>query len=217
MSDVVRAGAPACGIYIRLPVGSAPESLTLKLRQIFFITTNSEYEKNMHVLEVPAEDTQAVQTLITLAQTNGFVAIMRGNPALAARFGADGVLLEHSDDVIRAREALGDERIIGMRCGVFQDWAEKALECGCDYISFFFPGEGGLPPEQLPAWWSTITTKPCLIEGPMTNDDCGDFVKAGAAFIDSSSFIWGHSEGPMQATVDMLYAIDLALAEMKRN
>lgn len=51
----------------------------------------------------------------------------------------------------------------------------------------------------------------------MTNDYCAFWVRAGAGFIDAGDYIWSHGEGVMKGTVNMLYAIDLALEEQKKS
>ncbi len=51
----------------------------------------------------------------------------------------------------------------------------------------------------------------CVASDPhMTNDTCGALVRAGADFIEAGPYIRGHEKGVMQATVNMLHAIDLA-------
>ena len=48
-----KAGAPECGLYIRVPADFSFEDIVPKLRHLFLVTTRSDYEKNMHVLEIP--------------------------------------------------------------------------------------------------------------------------------------------------------------------
>ncbi|GEM_PF-2583203 len=42
-------------------------------------------------------------------------------------------------------------------------------------------------------------------------------MQAGAGFIDAGDYIWSHEKGVMQGAVNMLHAIDLALADKNKN
>jgi thiamine-phosphate pyrophosphorylase len=213
-------GAPACGLYIVIPPHFTPESVMPKMRHVFFVANRSGYEKNMHVVEVAHEvddDGFAGRAgpVVALARGAGFVAVVRGKGEAAAQMArtldADGVLLDDPGDVAAARAMLGPDAIIGLRCGLSPERADEARAAGVDYVSFGYPDRSRLPPEEIVKLWAWATETPVLVEGPLTNDDIDDYVKAGATFFDAGSYILGHPEGIMQGTVNMLYAIDLAL------
>src|SRR5690606_19492920 len=119
-------GAPDCGLYVRIEADFEPEPTIARLRQLFFVTNASDYEKNMHAVEiVPSAEPGFVdkaKVLVDMIKVNGFVAIIRDDAALAVKTGADGVLLGlgKGKDLPQARELLGEERIVGMRCGLFE-------------------------------------------------------------------------------------------------
>ena len=130
---------------------------------------------------------------------------------------ADGVLLEPGGDIAAARAIVGDAAIVGLRCVQDRAAAELAVRAGVDYVSFSAPVGGRLIAPDILSWWSTATDIPALIEGAITNDDCGAYVRAGAAFIESGDYVLNHPKGVLQGAVDMLYAIDLALGDRSVN
>lgn len=220
--QATKPSAPECGLYIRINDDFGFENAVAQLRHLFFVTTRSAYEKNMHVVELPGDAENAaraeeVKGLVTLARQNGFVAIIRHNIANAAEWNADGVLLDTVNDLPAARDALGPDIIIGVNVRISRSIAERALEDGADYVVFGAAGKIQLPPADLISWWSTHTDVPCLAAGPIANDNCATFVQAGATFVDASRYILHHPQGVMQGTSDMLYAIDLAVEQNKLN
>ncbi len=221
MSKTVKKGAPECGLYVVLPSGIVLSDLVMKLRQLFTVTTHSEYEKNMHAVELAYKESEPdfvekAKAVATLAQAAGWACLLRNDYVLASELGFDGVMLERVADIPKARELLG-ERIVGMHCYLSQERAEEALARGADCLSFSYPGFVRLPPEEIVAWCATLTEKPAIVEGPMTNDECRDYVLAGAGFMGAGDYIFNHPQGVMQGAVNMLYAIDLALDLRTRN
>ena len=213
-------GAPACGLYVVIPPHFKLDEVLPHLRYLIFVTKRSHYEKNMHVIEIAHEVasddfTERAAPLVEMARGGGFVTIVRGKGQKAAEQArallADGVLLDELDDVQPARELLGMDAIIGLRCGLSPERADEAREAGADYVSFGYPDRSRLPPEDIVKLWAWAADTPVLVEGPLTNDDIDDFVKAGATFFDSGTYILNHADGVMQGTVNMLFAIDLAL------
>ena len=217
MAKEKRTGAPDCGLYIRIEPDFELDKILPQLQQVFFVAKSADYEMHMHAIElVPdLEDKsykERAQTLIDVVKAQGFVAIIRGDADLAHELNADGVLLDlgKGPDVPRAKELLGEDRIVGMRCGLFEDMGDEALQLGADFVSFSFP-DGALPPESIVSWWADQRDLPALVEGEITNDNCSDFINAGAMLLDVTSYVFDHPEGLMKGTVNMLYAIDLAL------
>lgn len=222
-----KAGAPECGLYVRIPDDFLFEDIVPKLRHLFLVTTRSDYEKNMHVLEIPMpypDDTNPgggridhVREIANYARQNGFVVILRGPAEMMERMQADGILLAPDADIAAARAIVGDDAIVGLRCIQDRALAERAAQAGADYVSFSAPVEGRLIAPDILSWWSTASDIPALIEGAITNDDCGAYVRAGAVFIESGDYILNHPKGVLQGAVDMLYAIDLALGDRARH
>lgn len=217
MSKEVKKGAPACGVYLRIAEDKPLEDANRDIREAAFVINRSSYEKNLHVLELDGEsgNAEASQRLLALAEIgkkNGMVVIVRGPAWLASAAEADGVLLAKAEEIVQAREIMGEDGIIGLRCGLSRMTAEKAADMGVDYISFASGGRGDiLPQDSLISWWSVKSEVPALVEGKISNDDCGRYVCAGATFVEATDYVWNHPQGIKQGTIDMLYAIDLAL------
>lgn len=204
-------GAPDCGLYIRVPQSFVIEEIIPKLQQIFSTAKHSAYEKHMHVIEFPIpngtkEDEINIRALIDFARQNGFVPLIAGDANWASDLDADGVLVANPADIPPARALLGDEGIIGLTCRAGRPAAEQALALGTDYLALPGPDlEGDI------AWWIGKTDIPVLADTPVTNDTCAAYVQAGATFVDPTAHLLGHPKGVVQGTIDMLYAIDLAL------
>lgn len=217
MAKERKEGAPACGLYLRIVDDKPFEEAFPALREATFVINRSAYEKNLHVLEVGGDpaDTDSVDrlnALVLAGKHDGLVVIVREHAALASQAQADGVLLDNPEDIAPARELLGPDAIIGLRCGLSRHTAEKAMNAGADYVSFASGGRGDvLPPESLILWWGAGSETPALVEGSLTNDDCARYVRAGATFLEGTDYVWNHPQGIKQGTVDMLYAIELAL------
>lgn len=208
-------GAPQAGLYLRIDDDKAFEDAFRDMREAAFVINRSAYEKNLHVLEVggdalDVDSTDRLKALVLGGQQNGMVVIVRGDAGLAFAVEADGVIVDKAEDVAHARTIMGEDAIIGLRCGLSRQTAEAAAAGGVvDYISFAAPATHIFPPESLIAWWGTYSEIPALVEGKFTNDDCGRYVQAGATFIEATHYVWNHPKGIKQGTVDMLYAIDL--------
>jgi thiamine monophosphate synthase len=215
-----RAAAPSCGLYFAIPADFKLEEIMPKFRHVFYVTKASKYKMNMHVIEIAHEVgvdvfEERAHVLSAFAQEARYISIIRGNGVetaeLAKRIGADGVILTKLEDIESCRTILGEDAIIGLRCGLSPERAQEAMDAGVDYVSFGYPDRLQLPPADLLKMCPWRDEKPVLIEGPITNDDAADFVEAGAGFLDAYNYIFNLEAGIMQGTVNMLYAIDLAL------
>lgn len=206
-----------CGMYLVLPENWMEESFLRNLRDLFRAINASAYQKNNHVIELRAEgksygdeDMEKVLAMAALTKSQGVNFIVGGDIGLAVKCEADGVMVDTPELVIRARNALGGDPIVGMRCGTSRRKAEQALEAGADYVAFGDGAKNFVDPAII-TWWNVKTDDhPCLVEGNFTNDDCGFYVESGAYFIEASHYVWNHPKGVMQGVVNMLYAFDLA-------
>ncbi len=222
MEKVIKKGAPPVGLWLKIGPDLAVDILLRDLRQIFHVINNgSAYEKNMHVLEIvgAAEDKdfrEKAALLFAIGRAAGMAGIYRGDPAAAKEMDADGVLADSVAAFGEARKLFGEDGIVGIYCGTSQDMAAQAHDAGADFVSFG-TGKAAFPSPDVLRFWTILSDKPALIEGAITNDYCAYWVQAGASFIDAGDYIWSHGEGLMQGTVNMLYAIDLALEEQEKS
>lgn len=220
----VKSGTASCGLYLTLPDTWMEPDFLKNLRDLFRAINASAYEKNNHVIELRShegevhtvEQAEIVQAMCALTQSQGVVFIVRNNIDLAKSCGADGVLVDDVSSIFTARKVLGDDAIVGMRCGISRRTAEKALEEGADFISFH-DALGSYVNPAIVQWWHYKSDNPCLVEGRYTNDDCAFYVQAGADFIECGSYIWEHPESVMKGVVNMMYAIDLASGETQKE
>lgn len=221
MTKTVKSGASPVGLWIKVGPDLALDILMPGLRQIFHVINASSYEKNMHTLEIfgPAEEQEFREKaafLFEIARAAGIACIYRGTPKDAKDMGADGVHVDTIEALKEGRELFGAEGIAGLHCGTSPDMAAAAHDAGADFVSFGGKGPAMPSPDAL-RFWAMLSDKPALIEGPITNDYCAFWVQAGAGFIDAGDYIWSHGEGVMKGTVNMLYAIDLALEEQQKS
>ncbi len=217
MSTEKHKGAAPVGLWIKVGPDLAMAELVRDLKQIFFVINGSKYERNMHAFEVrgPAGDPEfreKAQALYEFAKANGMACIFRGDAQAAKELEADGVLVAALADIAEARKIFGGEGIVGLACGVSADMAAQAHDASADFVTFG-AGSGKMPGPEALRFWSMLSDKPALIEGPLTNDYVAYYVQNGASFIDAGDYIWSHGKGVMQGTVNMLHAIDLALEE----
>ncbi len=177
---------------------------------------SSRYAKNNHVVEyrgrglpVSDADKEKMAALSVFVRSRGINFIVSDDFLLAQACEADGVLLSSVNGIGAAREALGEDAIIGVRCAASKDDAQAVLQSGADYIAFFDPLKGFVDPALI-EWWTGKTDIPCLVEGNITNENCAFYVRAGAYFMDASRYVWEHKDGVMQGIVNMMHAIDVA-------
>lgn len=215
-----RKGAPPVGLWIKVGPDLAMAELVRDLKQIFFVINGSKYERNMHAFEVQgnagdSDFREKAQALYEFAKANGIACIFRGDAQTAKELDADGVLVAAPADIAAARKIFGDEGLVGLACGVSADLAAQAHDGGADFVTFGI-GRDKMPAPDALRFWSMLSDKPALVEGPLTNDYVAFYVQNGASFIDAGDYIWSHAKGVMQGTVNMLHAIDLALEEQQQ-
>ncbi len=171
-------------------------------KMAFTINQSSGYEKNMVIIELIYDENEAerIADLIPIIQDQGIIAIVSGK--IDKSLHADGVLLDDLDDYEKAHEMLGEDGIVGVICHDKLQ-AERAKEVGVDYVAL------GADPALI-TWWNAQTDILCAARGEnITNTSCGTLVSAGADFVDVTDYIMNYEQGIMQATVNILYAIDL--------
>ena len=155
----------------------------------------------------------AVKRLLPVCQAHDVAFILNDRPDLAVRLDCDGAHISADEDMpfARAREILGEDRILGATCRDSRHLAFEAGEAGADYVAFgaFFPSnskaaKSRTTPEIL-EWWHEIAVLPSVAIGGITAENVGPIFKAGADYICVISAVWEHSDGPaagVQALVD---------------
>lgn len=170
-----------------------------------------------------ADDDQlrrACDLLRPVAHARDVAVILNDRPDLVAETGCDGVHVGQTDaPYAEARRLVGADRMVGVSCEDSRHLGMLAAEAGADYVAFgaFFPSpskdtELRATPELL-AWWSELTTVPCVAIGGITAANCAPLVQAGADFLAVISAVWDHPDGPAAGVRALLAAIAVAAAE----
>ncbi|MCA8929985.1 MAG: thiamine phosphate synthase [Alphaproteobacteria bacterium] len=159
----------------------------------------------------------AVRRLLPLCRARDVAFILNDRPDLAVALDCDGAHVSADEDmpIAKAREILGEDRILGATCRDSRHMAFEAGEDGADYVAFgaFFPStskaaKSRVTPDML-EWWSEIAVLPSVAIGGITAENCGPIYKAGADYICVISAVWDHPAGPaagVQALVDACQA-----------
>jgi thiamine-phosphate pyrophosphorylase len=132
-----------------------------------------------------------LRALRDAAHRQNAAALIENDYALAKAEGFDGVHLH--DGGQPAREALGQDAIIGADCSLSRHAAMTLAEAGADYIAFGRDGEGGLDGlADMIAWWSGLFEIPCVahLSANAAGDDWDKLVAAGADFILVGPKLW---------------------------
>lgn len=104
-----------------------------------------------------AERQREAQVLAELCKAHNVLFLINDDVQLALRVDADGVHIGQTDTtLLRARELLGEDRIIGVTCHNQIELALTAQQAGADYVAFgrFFPSV--TKPEATPASLSIL-------------------------------------------------------------
>lgn len=206
---------PPCGLYLRIAADPDITRILSAIREAALVINRSDYEQNMHVIEIDPRPASAAVTeaLVELIKSEGLVALIHNDARLAFELNADGVMVGTLDELKEARAMLPEEKIAGLACGLDRELAMQALETRADCLLFREEITTATPDLGFYHWFTTMTDVPAAAQGYITNDTAGMFVKAGASFLDCSDYVWNHPQGVKQGVVNMLYAIDLAAAD----
>lgn len=203
-----KSGSPPCGIYIRIDdYSDMPKVITAVRQTAMVVNRTSGYEENMCVIEFvySSEDEQErITDLVEIAQAQGFVAIVSARTSDA--MGADGVLLSDFKQVIEARNNLGGDAILGLKCGKDRDLAQKAILLEADYIEL-------AADPALIGWFKGLGSSllVCASGNEINAENCNALAHAGADLVNVSNYILNHPKGAMQAAVNILHALETAV------
>jgi thiamine-phosphate pyrophosphorylase len=149
---------------------------------------------------------RAAEVLMPICHAHDVALVVNDRADLAAEVEADGVHIGQEDgDYASAREAVGEEAIIGVTCHDSRHLAIEAAEAGADYVAFgaFFPTATKQTKTktdvEIVEWWSGIMELPCVAIGGITVANCAPLVAAGADFLAVVAGVWAHGGGPAAA------------------
>lgn len=208
-----KAGAPQAGLYLRVDTGQVEEMLRA-LREVFMVMNASEYDKNMHVMELYGdEEAEIVRPLVQLIQSQGVVALIREDVEMALKTEADGVIVDSLEALKAAKEEMDDDSICALSIKQAEEViAREAMALGADCL-YLEQDSDVMAQMKALVTLAGVFDKPLAISGAVTNDTAGDLVHAGAMFLECSAYIFEHEKGAAQGASNMLYAIELASAQ----
>jgi thiamine-phosphate pyrophosphorylase len=199
---------PKCRLYLQLPV-----SVTGKREAQFaqmLANTGAACVLICPGAE-PADESHAGR-LIDLVHAGGPACLVENEVELAARLGADGVHIEPDPQAYRrARDRLGIEANIGVRCGSKHE-AMLLAEMGADYVAFGgTPDTGGDRLAEIVAWWSEMFVVPCVVWNVDDPAEAELLARLGADFVAPSIKIWQDA-----ATPALVEEIARAIGQVRR-
>ena len=144
--------------------------------------------------------------------------LIADDAAGALRLDADGVHLEATGDVPKARGELGDRAIIGVTVGLSHHAAMVAGEDGADYVmAAAAPGAPGaaLDLADFCTWWSELFVLPCAVDVRGHDGRPAELVAAGADFISVQEAVWNGGPDPAAAVRGLLEDMERARVEQQ--
>lgn len=146
-----------------------------------------------------AKRLQQASSLRLLCDTYSATLIINDDITLAQSVNADGIHIGKDDQTLqRARQQLGDDKIIGVSCYNQLDLARAAIEAGADYIAFGSFFASNIKPDAPNANLELIreikqesTTPVCCIGG-ITRLNHPPLLEAGADMLAVISDLFAH-------------------------
>ena len=144
---------------------------------------------------------QEARELRRLTQRTDCLFIVNDDPQLALKVDADGVHIGQSDsELVRARQLLGADKLIGVSCNNRLELARIAQSQGADYVAFgrFFASVS--KPDAPQAELSLLQTArreihlPIVAIGGITPENAGQLLGAGADMLAVINGIFGQNE-----------------------
>lgn len=139
--------------------------------------------------------------LLQLCHQHNAILLINDNLALAEKIAADGVHLGQQDvSLATAKQALGDDAIIGITCHSSLTLAQQAQAGGANYVAFgrFFPSgtKQSAPPAALSVLQQarSILHIPLVAIGGITLDNAPTVLAADADMLAVVGDLFGHPD-----------------------
>lgn len=206
-----KSGSPPCGIYLRIEDFSNMLDVIGHIRKMAFtINRASGYQKNMSVVElVQTDDNQErVADLVQIVKDQGLVCLIGGKTNARDIMNADGLIIKPGENLQKIRDTLGEEAIIGVKASNKEE-AKQFFESTLDLI--LLPAD-----PSLLTWWRGYSQILTVADGEAIEPkNAVPLAAAEASFINASQYILNHPKGIMQATVNIMHAVQNALTGPK--
>ena len=199
---------PLCQLYLISPPDIGADATAAFAEQVAAALDGG----NVACLQLRLKDVadevicRATDILRPVVQDRDVAFIMNDRPDLAVQNGCDGVHVGQEDsEYADARDAVGDDAIVGVTCHDSIDLAMGASDGGADYVAFGAFYESNTKQRKFVAdpvvvrQWQDMTVVPCVAIGGITVENCRPIVEAGADFIAVAGGVWSHPDGPAAA------------------
>ena len=197
--------APSCRLYLITPPALDPAPFSGALAEALDAGDVASVQLRLKDTDDDAIRRTA-EALLPVCRDRDVPLIMNDRPDLAAETGCDGVHIGQNDATYaEAREALGEDGLVGVTCHDSRHLALEAAEQGADYVAFgaFYPTSTKTTQSEAPIeileWWSELMVVPVVAIGGITAGNCAPLVRAGVDFLAVVSAVWDHPEGPAAA------------------
>lgn len=148
-----------------------------------------------------SQQEQEARTLAQLCEKHNVLFIINDNVELAINVNADGVHLGQKDTHIqKARERLGEKKIIGVTCNNQLEFAQVAQSQGADYVAFgrFFNSQTKPSAPQAALSLLKDATKsitiPIVAIGGITHETAPTLLKEGADMLAVIQGVFGQAD-----------------------
>lgn len=148
--------------------------------------------------------TQAAKEWTPLAQELGVAVITTGEPRDAMRAHCDGLQVDaESGSIAEAREAMGQNHILGAFAAASRHLAMEAAEGGCDYVALAQngPAIGG---EPILKWCAEFLEIPCVAFEPVTPGDLDTLLPQNPDFIRPADAMWDSPEDARRIVTELM-------------
>jgi thiamine-phosphate pyrophosphorylase len=186
--------ATGCQLYLSIPAGFSGD--------VSLVEAVLAAGRVPCLLVLGASQPTGLRALRDAAHRQNAALVIENDIGLAKSVGADGVHLRiDGPTAAQAREAFGNDAIVGADCGLSRHDAMALGEAGADYVAF---GTGNAAQAdaiddlvEMVGWWSGLIEIPCAAWLPGGRDLAvlGDLAGAGADFIIPGPAIWDEPGG----------------------
>ncbi|SNB51564.1 thiamine-phosphate diphosphorylase [Arboricoccus pini] len=142
---------------------------------------------------LPSEDRlEAISAIKTACHAAEAAFLLADDAQGVIATGADGAELEGADGLLRARQVLGAERLLGAACKFSRHDAMSAGEAGADFVRLGAVDSQASIDElaELASWWSELFVLPVAIAAPPNVAAIRTIAEAGADFITLGGPLW---------------------------
>ena len=177
------AGPAPRGLYLITPDDDDTARLVARVGEVIGLATLLQYRNKSAGRALRQEQAGA---LLQLCREAGVPLLINDDWQLAAQIGADGAHLGEADGALReARQAMGDDAILGASCYDDLGLAEAAARDGASYLAFGAFFASPTKPKARRATPGLLAQSarfglPRVAIGGITPDNAGSLVDAGA-------------------------------------